>query len=225
MQHVFKKRIISEQGGAVAVIVGVCLVLFVGFTALAVDIGHLYVARNELQNAADAGALAGARCLFCQEDEYCSGCPPGEINPEANAHALNAATDNKSEKIAVEVPLVERGHWSYATKTFTPNPALTQTELYDVSFAELDANPAFINAVRVTTQRSGTPVSLYFAQIFGRESQAMTARAVAYIGFAGTIEPFGVDQPISICQEAIRNEEGEYTCNMGRMINSNNNRV
>ncbi len=71
MQQVFKKSMITDQKGAVAVIVAVCLVVFVGFTALAVDVGHLYVVRNELQNAADAGALAGARCLFCQEDEYC----------------------------------------------------------------------------------------------------------------------------------------------------------
>ena len=67
MPQVLKQNMIKDQKGAVVAIVAVCLVIFVGFTALAVDIGHLYVVRNELQNAADAGALAGARRLFCQK--------------------------------------------------------------------------------------------------------------------------------------------------------------
>lgn len=206
------KHIVTDQRGAVAALVALCLVIFVGFTALAVDIGHLYVVRNELQNAADAGALAGALKLFNED---------GSINPGANEIARNAAEANKSEKEDVEVASVERGHWSFATKTFTPNDSLEQTELWDVSFAELDTNPAFINAVRVYTQRAQIPATLYFARIFGKESQQMQAQAIAYIGFAGTIEPFGVDQPISICKQAITRED-KYTCNMGRMINSNN---
>ncbi len=52
------------------------------------------------------------------------------------------------------------------------------------------------------------------------ESKVMTAQAVAYIGFAGTIEPFELDQPIAICEEAITDPEGNYSCNIGRMINS-----
>ena len=37
------------------------LVAFLGLASLAIDMGHLYVSRNELQNVADAAALAGAR--------------------------------------------------------------------------------------------------------------------------------------------------------------------
>ena len=51
---------IDEQG-VTAVIVTILLIVFLGVAALAIDIGHLYVVRNELQNAADAGALAGAK--------------------------------------------------------------------------------------------------------------------------------------------------------------------
>jgi hypothetical protein len=86
--------------------------------------------------------------------------------------------------------------------------------------SELDADPAFINAVRVITQRNDTPATLYLAKIFGMESTSMTAQAVAWVGFEGTIEPFDLDQPVALCKEAITNEEGEYSCNNGRMINS-----
>ena len=36
------------------------LLSLLGFAALAIDVGYLFVVRNELQNAADAAALAGA---------------------------------------------------------------------------------------------------------------------------------------------------------------------
>ena len=42
---------------------GVLLVVFLGFMALAIDLGRTYVVRTELQNAADAAALAGAKDL------------------------------------------------------------------------------------------------------------------------------------------------------------------
>ena len=56
-----KKR---NEKGAPLVMVGIALTAILGFSALAVDIGYLVVTRNELQNAADAGALAGARFVY-----------------------------------------------------------------------------------------------------------------------------------------------------------------
>ena len=43
-----------------AVLIAILMFVFLGFAALALDLSHLFVAKNELQNAADAGALAGA---------------------------------------------------------------------------------------------------------------------------------------------------------------------
>lgn len=210
-----------NQRGVAAIMVAVVLGLIIGFGALAVDLGHLYVARNELQNAADAGALAGARVLYNED-----GTAVQEI---ANAIARDAATANSSEGVPVEVNWtggnegdVERGHWCFATRTFTPNASLLPVELWNVSEEELDANLDFINAIRVVTRRQQTGVASLFARIFGRESFQLSAEAVAYIGFAGTLTPYDVDQPIAICQDAIL-DNGQYTCNIGRMINSGQN--
>jgi hypothetical protein len=48
--------------------VALALVMLIAFLALAVDVGHIYAERRRMQNAADAGALAGAReiCLLPQ---------------------------------------------------------------------------------------------------------------------------------------------------------------
>jgi hypothetical protein len=60
----FRKR----QQGAVAIIVGLSIVILVGMLALVIDLGHLYIAKTELQNAADAAALAGAKELVGTAD-------------------------------------------------------------------------------------------------------------------------------------------------------------
>ncbi|GJQ54127.1 MAG: hypothetical protein HKUEN07_06960 [Rhodocyclaceae bacterium] len=52
-----------REGGVVAIIVALSLVVLVGFAGLALDLGKLYVAKSELQNSADACALAAAREL------------------------------------------------------------------------------------------------------------------------------------------------------------------
>lgn len=227
--NVMKKAVLPLIGsglkarqGSVAIIVALLMVVFLGFAALAVDLSHLHVARNELQNGADAGALAGARVLYNSDGTA--------INAGANQEAYDAATANKSENAAVEVNWtagnvgdVQRGHWSFATRSFTPNASLDPVDLWDVSTEELDANTDFINAVRVITRRQATPVISFFARIFGYTGFQMSAQAVAYLGFAGTLPPGDVDQPIAICSESILNNDGDYSCNIGRMINSGQN--
>lgn len=219
MNSLGRMPIRNDQRGAVAIIVGICMLMFLGFAALALDLGHLFVARNELQNAADAGALAGAHNLYLyNEDDVAV-----SINEGANQAAINSATANLSEKVAVEVNDgdVQRGHYCFATETFTPSNSLDPVDLWDVTWDELDANPNFINAVRVVARRDETPVAAFFAGIFGDQYNSFkkSAEAIAYIGFAGNLQKFDVDQPIVICSDALR-IAGEYSCGIGRMINS-----
>ena len=48
----------TRRRGAAGVMVVVVLVTLFGFMALSVDVGHLYVIKGELQNAADGAAMA-----------------------------------------------------------------------------------------------------------------------------------------------------------------------
>ncbi|MEJ2513180.1 MAG: pilus assembly protein TadG-related protein, partial [Anaerolineales bacterium] len=88
-------KILNNQQGIVAVIVAICLVMLLGFLALSIDTSHLVVARNELQNAADAGALAGAAELYTDDGQ--------SVNTTANQIGFDAAVANFSEQSAVEV--------------------------------------------------------------------------------------------------------------------------
>ena len=53
------QKIFSEKG-ATLVYVSLIMVILLAFVALSVDVGFLYAERRHMQNAADAGALAGA---------------------------------------------------------------------------------------------------------------------------------------------------------------------
>ncbi|MGZ3613920.1 MAG: TadG family pilus assembly protein [Thermodesulfobacteriota bacterium] len=211
-------ELIRNRKGTVAVIIATSTVAFIGLGALAIDLGHLFVVRNELQNAADAGALAGARFLYDQNGTA--------VNATANLTAYNAAIANRSETTPVEVQWtggnegdIQRGHWSFATRTFTPNDSLLPISLWDTSTEELDANPNFINAIRVKTRREDKPAASFLAGIFGMKNFLVSTDAIAYIGFAGTLAPLEVDEPIAICSQSIL-FDGKYSCTVGRMINS-----
>ncbi|WP_243368267.1 pilus assembly protein TadG-related protein [Fundidesulfovibrio soli] len=53
----------TRQGGSVAVVVALALVVLAGFGAFAVDLGYLKWKRGQMQAAADAAAMAGAASL------------------------------------------------------------------------------------------------------------------------------------------------------------------
>lgn len=203
---------LHRQRGISTVLVAVALIMLLAFAALAVDGGNLYVARNELQNAADAGALAGARVLYLDDGS--------SVNPGANAVAADTATANTSQGSPVEIVSVRRGHWSFITRTFTPNPSLEPTDLFSATTEELDLDLDFINAVEVVTERNETPVQSVFGMVLGFNEYRLPARAVAYLGFAGSLGPGEADQPIGLCKEALLNGE-EYDCSVGRFIPSN----
>ena len=218
---------LSDQRGVTIILVALLMFVFLGIAALVIDLSHLYVVRNELQNAADAGALAGARFLYNDNGT--------EVNEGANQIAYAAATANKaiaktSGAIAVDVNWeagqnsetdvdVQRGHWSFLSKTFEANDSTTPVDLWNVSTEDLDNNPNFINAVKVIARRQDSPAASFFAGIFGYEDFELSREAVGYIGFAGTLAPGEADQPIAICEDSILIDD-KYSCNVGRMINS-----
>ena len=239
-----KWSVSKNQRGATAIIVGASMFALVGLAAFVVDLGFIHVARNELQNAADAGALAGAGNLYNDTGTVIN-CfdVNGDDSKSANKVAYNVATANFSQNQSVEVNWtpgdddtdninnnnaeVQRGHWSFGrtkdllAKGFYPNDSCELTDLWNVTTEALDADTDFINAVRVVARRQATPVASFFARIFGYEGFEVSAEAVGYIGFAGTINPKELDLPLALCEDSIL-VGGTYSCNIGRMINSGN---
>ena len=237
----------NERGISAIIVGGFILFVGIGIAAFVIDFGYRHVAQNQLHNAADAGALAGARALYYEDGtgvNHDGNDPTGQWTLSANKIAYDAAVGNNSAGTSVEVnwtsntngPEVQRGHWSFATHTFIADNATAAIDLGLYSENELDADHDsagnqihFINAVKVITRRQSTPVSTIFGKIFGQQSFTLSAEAVAYRGFAGKLAPGEVDIPIAVCAQSICDDAngngvcdpGEpLDCSYGRMLNS-----
>jgi Flp pilus assembly protein TadG len=81
-----------QERGAVAVVVAICMVVLMGFLAIAVDLGSIYSDKQQLQNGADASALAIAES--CQRDM--SNCTQTVANGVADKYAKANKLDNQS---------------------------------------------------------------------------------------------------------------------------------
>jgi hypothetical protein len=79
-----------REGGAIAIIVALTLVVLIGFAGLVLDLGRLYVNKTELQNATDACALAAANELVCEPGL-------GTCLENAEAAGIFAAAQNKMD--------------------------------------------------------------------------------------------------------------------------------
>ncbi len=64
MKHYILKRFFREERAAVAATTAIFLLLLLIALGVVIDLGHIIVVKVELQNAADAGAMAGAEALY-----------------------------------------------------------------------------------------------------------------------------------------------------------------
>ena len=176
----------SDRRGIAMVTVLVALVALIAAAALAIDVGLVWAARTQLQNATDAAALAGAANLIDKVG-------PSVTLSEAQTAVHGQAGLNKSVAVAVPSGVavdsadILVGHWDLATRSFNSS--------VDVS------DPDQVNAVDVTARQNGvtnSPVPAIMARILGRDSFSVSARATAYLGFAGRVVPGKLDLPIAI---------------------------
>lgn len=176
----------KDQRGATAIMIGLMMVMFVSFAALSVDIGYLMVTENELQNTADAAALAATRQLgsiyesmsYTEQLSYV--CDPSTIIPTAQQVGENNSAAGR--RITINSGDVVIGTWDNDSRSLAPG---------------LD-HP---NAVQVTARRDSIAngaVATFFARIFGTDTVGVSADATAALTGASSSPPGGLDLPIGI---------------------------
>lgn len=207
------KSFIKNQKGITIVLVAFLIVVFLGFAALAVDLGFAYVYRTRLQKAVDAGALAGARVLYQNEG--------ASIAPSiAKDNALNIARKNVNDA-TYETDI---GHWSFGMGSlqrdfypYTGSDPPDPIEIANFTETQLDEMEEHINSVRMTAVGQSPS---FFSKIWGKNSIQVTSSAVAYLGYSGTLDVFDVDFPLAICAESIKWDSETLNCGLGRLIHS-----
>jgi hypothetical protein len=184
---VIRQFLVRDQSGSVIVIVAILLTVLLGFAALAVDIGRLMVAKNELQNAADAAALAGASHLYPQ-------IPPSSPSPPdwttATTEATNSIGLNKSDRETLTSGTVQAGYWDYASPP--PGPS------YTLKGTGIPPGAQDFAAVQVTIPIA---VQHWLAPIIGINTSNVSAMATAVMASPGTAFE-GATMPFAISEGA-----------------------
>lgn len=159
-------RLRRDQSGMSYVFIGMSMMAFLSASMLAIDVGMLMTARNQAQNSADAGALAGATALVF--DDYDNRTATGP----AVTSAISAATANQ----------VMRGNVSVtpADVEFLADPAGQQ-------------NRVRVSVFRRASR--GNPLATLIARYFGTTTADIAARATAEASPANAMQcplPFTV---------------------------------
>jgi len=163
-------RTARRPHGTTLVYVTVGLLVFLGLVSLGVDVGHVWLAREQLQQAADAAARYGMQGLASDWQT-------------AQNNAIQAATDNTVDGVAVNIDSsdIALGVWDPSVHTFT---VLTGS-------ARSGAN-----AIRVTINRTaanGNGVPLLFGSIIGKPTcDVHVVSIAAAIGGYGLIGLNGI---------------------------------
>ncbi len=150
----------SRRKGVVIAIVAIALIALLGMAALTIDVGRLVVAKQCLQDAADAAALAAVGKL--REG----------MDPEAGAQvAIQVAAGNQvlTQPVILDPDVdVQVGAWDTETEQIVPwSPAFTLMAVQVTA--------------RATEDSPNGPIPMTFARIFGIDSVEMTASAAASV--------------------------------------------
>ena len=163
-----------DERGAALIQVGIAIFVLVAMTAFVLDFGVMWMARRQAQNAADAGALAGAIARLYDE----TGDSPA-ADGLAHDSAVAAATANEVFNEAGGV----RVTWE-CPPYVDPDAHCVRVDVHRDG-TDLDGD----------TTNDSNPLPVFFASLFGRTSQNIKATATAWLGAANAAEclkPFAV---------------------------------
>jgi len=193
----------QEETGAILVIWGVCLAIFLGIVAMSFDFGRLAIAQSELQSYVDSVALAAAGELDGQDDSI--------------ARATAAAASLISDRQTFASDGILSGSEDYTLTFLTTLPPADTDDITPYATTN-PKNAAFIH-VYGTPQSVGLTFARAFAALTGiaEMNNIVTASATAGMtSWACDITPLMFCVP----SEDINNPGTPFTAenNIGRLV-------
>ncbi|HTZ97999.1 MAG TPA: pilus assembly protein TadG-related protein [Terriglobales bacterium] len=162
------KRICRAEQGQTILLVAVSIVALLSMAALAIDVVTLYVAKSEIQRAADAIALAGAKAIA---DSGVTTVPIGDPSLTA-AETLAGTMSSAAITAALSANTVNGSPPALVGGTPTPN------------WSKGNNNPY----ITVTVQQTNLPT--FFAKIWARATASTQATATAEAYNPANMEEF-----------------------------------
>lgn len=135
MRRLTKPKLDGERGAA-GVLVAVLMLVLIGTGAIAVDVGQIYAERAQLQNAADAGAIAIVQAC------HATGCTQLEAEDVAEELANSNSNDTSSNVFDVDMSVPNE----VTVRTTTRDGTSGAGFLRQMFSAALNAPPATVGA-------------------------------------------------------------------------------
>ncbi|MCK9375062.1 MAG: Tad domain-containing protein [Syntrophobacterales bacterium] len=201
-----KSNVIRDNQGVAAVTIAISLMVLIGMASLAIDLGQLYTARNELQNVADAAALAGVGQLV--QD---SGGTAVRDSSLATQTAIEVAQTQSQLQGLPALAAEARNDVTLAFGVwdiYAADRSLAWTGLGATCDSDSNAN-----ALRVTIKRAPGlaygPVTNFFAKAIGFNTSEVGATATAFLGFTAAAGTGTVTVPLAVPQSVLAGLRGE----------------
>lgn len=205
----------SQQRGSIFILSAGIMIALTVFAVLAIDVGRVFVVRNELQNVADSAALAGANCLTrvstagsATQCDTTMGTSLNWTRASANAEAqlaLNSAS-NFPISSTDSGHQIEVGYWNLCPPAAACPPGRTGVPsggAFSTAFNPVTAfdKPAVRVLVRKAVGVNNGPIAMLTQLMFNVGAGVpMTAEAVAVISSPSSVAPGGlVPQAINKC--------------------------
>ncbi len=188
----FKGYCLRQERGSILIISAVSMIAFLSFFALVADLGHIFVAKSELQNTADSAAMAAII----------------EVMNGSEAATQVAVDFGQAHKVAGTPILVN------------PNDVVFGN--YDFDLSQFQSNELPANAVEVTARKAdgalSGPLPLFFANLLGQNFTDVKAVSRAVLDPRVTGLNSGNQLlPYSVLKDLVdQNGDGEF--DVGRVL-------
>jgi Flp pilus assembly protein TadG len=200
-----KRQPERRRRGAVAPLAALLLIPILGMLAFAIDIGYIAQTNLELQNAADAAALAAAEQLETYYVQYYS--------PSANQATVLSSAETQAKLFAKNYAGFHHAGNTGSVVLDTTNDVVFGYEDASTAFTTTVPSGTFPNTVQVTLrldggQNTNPQLALFFGPVLGlgQVTVTATARATIYNGDASNFSgPDGGLLPITLDQEIWQN--------------------
>lgn len=171
------KQLQSRHGSVLLLATGV-LVLVLSFAAFSVDVGYIALTKTQLQNAADAAALAAAMELNPSDEQTAVALVARQA--AVDVAGMNRAGDKDSVYVDFNNDIqLGRRSWDAQSQTYSREYGPTAIPYNIVKVTARRTNETYENTQGGLTSESDRRLPLFFAPILGYDNVALETTAVA----------------------------------------------
>lgn len=146
----YQNRSHRHQQGTVAVMVAMVLVVMIGMAGLVLDLGQLYVAKAELQNAADACALSAVQSVTGSNGQQLQIAEAAGMTTAQRHHVVFQSRSVTTEtNAAVDFSPGANGPWQYAGDLAVTNPAVLSMRYVRCTLTQNNINTWLIHVLNL----------------------------------------------------------------------------